>query len=371
MSRLDRSSASPYAMASRVSTEVLLSNDVLPLIIVHLTRREAINLSAVCRGLREILSANKFTYTARLVVVASESNCLLDLCPKSGDVLHCAKVSARALRKDEKLSSFWPTGVAMSPYDGDYYVCQYKGQQVLQFRGSDLSFRGVAAKFPKGYMSPEGICFSKKCLYVVCADPGAIWRFRKAIGTGLYEAMSAFSTDYLYQPAINNRSFCGHVPWGMTTGPDGNLYIAMEEGYKALKDVPLNQMTGSVVVAQLDDEGKIVSTAKFCGARGKRDERLCRPSGISFDAEGNLYVTSLTDEVLMYKGPSTDRPGEFIKVVASWGGFVNCKARAGALLPWDVKWHPGITGIGKGPLLLVTRHTEPKSCPAVQAKMLV
>ena len=67
---------------------------------------------------------------------------------------------------------------------------------------------------------------------------------------------------------------------------------------------------------------------------------------------------SIYAQVLMYKGPSSDHPGEFIRVAASWGGFVNCQARAGALLPWDVKWHPGITGIGKGPLLLVTRHTE-------------
>ena len=71
----------------------------------------------------------------------------------------------------------------------------------------------------------------------------------------------------------------------------------------------------------------------------------------------------------MYKGPLSDNPGEFIKVAASWGGFVKSKARAGALLPWDVKWHPGITGIGKGPLLLVTRHTEVrrkcKSCVSI------
>lgn len=139
------------------------------------------------------------------------------------------------------------------------------------------------------------------------------------------------------------------------------------------------------------DSGQIVGTARFCGAREKADERLCRPSGISFDAKGDLYVTSLTNEVhmpilsptlkrlldaqyemmslspalymlsaqvLMYKGPLSDYPGEFIKVAASWGGFANSKARAGALLPWDVKWHPGITGIGEGPLLLVTRHTD-------------
>ncbi len=89
-------------------------------------RHVCFQLSAVCRELREILSANKFTYTARLVVVASESNSLLDICPKSGNILHYATISQRALRKNEKLSNFWPTGVAMSPYDGDYYVCQYK-----------------------------------------------------------------------------------------------------------------------------------------------------------------------------------------------------------------------------------------------------
>ncbi|CAL8469424.1 g8965 [Coccomyxa elongata] len=305
-------------MASRLSCKILLSIDVLELIVVHLTRREAIKLSAVCRELREILSANKFTYTARLVVVASESNLLLDLCPKSGNILHCATILQRALRKNEKLSNFWPTGVAMSPYDGDYYVCQYKGPRVLQFRGTDLSFRG------------------------------------------LYEAVSAFSTNYVYRHPNNDavQHLYRHVPWGMSTGPDGNLYIAMEEGYRALKGVPLNQMTGNVMRAQLNDEGQVVGFARFCGAREKADERLCRPSGISFDAKGDLYVTSLTNEVLMYKGPLRDHPGEFIKIAASWGGFANSKARAGALLPWDVKWHPGITGIGEGPLLLVTRHTD-------------
>ena len=93
---------------------------------LNISRFMCSQLSAVCHGLHEILSANNFTYTARLVVVASESNSLLDLCPKSGRVLHCATISEKALRKNEKLSDFWPTGVAMSPYDGDYYVCQYE-----------------------------------------------------------------------------------------------------------------------------------------------------------------------------------------------------------------------------------------------------
>ena len=47
-----------------------------------------------------------------------------------------------------------------------------QGQSVLQFKGLDLTFRCVAVKLPQCYTNPEGICFSKCCLYVAWYAPG-------------------------------------------------------------------------------------------------------------------------------------------------------------------------------------------------------
>lgn len=31
------------------------------------------------------------------------------------------------------------------------------------------------------------------------------------------------------------------VPWGMVTGPDGNLYIAMDDEFEVAQHIPFNQ----------------------------------------------------------------------------------------------------------------------------------
>ena len=62
-------------------------------------------------------------------------------------------------------------------------------------------------------------------------------------------------------------------------------------------------------------------------------------------------------QVLLYKGPLSENPGKFVKVVACWR-MMDLPRGAGTLLPWDVKWHPGIPGIGNGPIVFVTRHTD-------------
>lgn len=59
----------------------------------------------------------------------------------------------------------------------------------------------------------------------------------------------------------------------------------------------------------------------------------------------------------MYQGPLGEKPGHFIRVAASWE-FGSERRGMDALLPWDVKWLPGIHGISNGPVLLVTRHTD-------------
>lgn len=50
-----------------------------------------------------------------------------------------------------------------------------------------------------------------------------------------------------------------------------------------------------------------------------------------------------------------ETPGKFVRVLAEWKNTLP-KAR-GALHAWDLRWHRGIPSIGKGPLLIVTRHT--------------
>lgn len=80
----------------------------------------------MCKTLRSTVAniENNVQYKQRLLVVASESNKLVELDPVTGELVSTRPVR-RALSRRVKTKEWWPTSIALCPYSGDFYICQY------------------------------------------------------------------------------------------------------------------------------------------------------------------------------------------------------------------------------------------------------
>lgn len=144
------------AQQSALLGDVLYNADILQCVVGHLYRPDAIRvrcqpsilmcflsgatvsctihcpllvqLLAVCKSLQALAKAQKIEHRPRLLVVASESNCLCELDLLTGELGRTYAVRPRCRGwKRQKGGSLdcWPTCVAMSP-DGWIHICQYK-----------------------------------------------------------------------------------------------------------------------------------------------------------------------------------------------------------------------------------------------------
>ena len=128
-------------------------------------------------------------------MVSSEINRLVEIDPASGGLIHSVPIRKPA-RRASPSQRWWPTVIALCPYNGDFYVCQYavrhttcgcgytlfvcrplqrdeirpvarmQGRSVRRFDGRTLAYKRIAAVLPDGAASPEGLCFAKRCMYV-------------------------------------------------------------------------------------------------------------------------------------------------------------------------------------------------------------
>lgn len=129
-------------------------------------------------------------------MVSSETNKLVGIDPVSGNFTRPVAIENVA-RMDSPGQDRWPTDIKLCPQNGDFYVSQYavrhsacacsyalitlcktwqpdkmravacmQGKSVLRFDGRTLQFKRIAAVMPKKATSPEGLCFSKSCMYV-------------------------------------------------------------------------------------------------------------------------------------------------------------------------------------------------------------
>ena len=91
-------------------------------------------LRAVCRTLRSTVTAIQDTaqYKQRLLVVDFEHKEPFEFDPVTAALrLH---PNERTSQQDEKDTTWWPTSIALCPYNGDFYTCQYV-VRLLGFHG--------------------------------------------------------------------------------------------------------------------------------------------------------------------------------------------------------------------------------------------
>ncbi|KAK9831326.1 hypothetical protein WJX81_002587 [Elliptochloris bilobata] len=282
-----------------------------------LTRRQALKLGATCKALRARVdpAVARGVCRTRLLVVCSGDNYLREYDLATGAsvngqtlqrpmVKHVGTEIMRHPRRGSR-QQCWPTCIAISPYDGDIYVCQYKIAGVIVLHGETLKPLRVMAT--DSIETPEGIAFSHNCTYVASAANMSVFRLGSRLGGEPF------------------------VPWGMVTGPDDNLYVAVDRSYEAPSYVhmPPPPDTGMVLRILLREDGTFdepEALGDFCYGKSLR-----RPSGLCFDAAGNLLVTSGNDEVLRFAGPWSAHPGRFMAVLT-----------ATAPHPFDVVQHRGL-----------------------------
>ena len=82
-------------------------------------------LRAVCKALRSTFKVIQDTaqYKQRLLVVDSESNELFEFDPVTADFKLVKQLKGLHSRT-KKTTKWWPTSIALCPYNGDFYVCQ-------------------------------------------------------------------------------------------------------------------------------------------------------------------------------------------------------------------------------------------------------
>src|SRR5262249_11469165 len=108
-----------------------------------------------------------------------------------------------------------------------------------------------------------------------------------------------------YQPFVAPNSGGLADAYGITVGPDGNVYVT--DGQNRV--LRYDGATG----APLPAPGQSGATYVASGSGG-----LSASSGLTFGADGSLYVVSTsTNQILRYQGPTGSSPGAFKDVFVS------------------------------------------------------
>lgn len=295
--------------------DVLTSPDLLEHILPLLSARDAARAAGTCSVLAKAVRA----LLARVLILDSQAAGFFEVNFASGHVHEVGRA-----HKGRYSVKHWPTGAAMSPYDGDVYVSEYQNCGILRFLAGSLKYRRIEYTSKSCCKAPEGLVFAHDTMYCAnVADEGSVLRIRRS-GT----TQQVFSLVTL-------------VPWMLAIGPDGALYVSVDQQYEAASSYGNPQeydVTGAVFRIELLADGTMAYAAPFvpAGSGG-----LKRPCGLCFDAAGFLYVTSLSNQVLKFAGPLHADAGRLHSV------FIDT-ARAGLSHPYDVRW------CSRG--LLVTTH---------------
>jgi DNA-binding beta-propeller fold protein YncE len=154
----------------------------------------------------------------------------------------------------------------------------------ISVAGSTLNEIGAPDTFVTagsgGLSSPYGITLGPDGNVYVASNGGEVLRYNGTTG--------AFLSTFVSQGS-GGLAFSTYA--GLAFGPDGNLYVASGSTNQVLE---YNGTTGAFIQAFVT-----------AGSGGLSD-----PSGVTFGPDGNLYVSSRnSNAVLRYQGPSGSTPG--------------------------------------------------------------
>jgi len=229
----------------------------------------------------------------------------------------------------------FPRGLAFGP-DGNLYVASEGTDNILRYDGTTGAYLSeFVAAGAGGFSSPKGLAFAPDGrLYVAGYDTSSalaeVFRF-DAVSGAVVDKVS----DYWVLPS----PFVFGIPYGVTTGPDGNVYFANESSSNVLRFNPATSSLsefvspasmgaisphyltfgpdGNLYVGIYDVPGRVL---RFDGTTGAFIDTfvapgsggLSRPEGLAFGPDGYLYVAS-DYGVLRYSGID----GHFMDTFAS------------------------------------------------------
>jgi streptogramin lyase len=276
--------------------------------------------------------------------------------PAAADLLVSSWNTDEVLRYDDSTGAFLgafvsagsgglgaPRGLTFGP-DGNLYVNSFGTDQVLRYDGSTGAFLDAFVPDVGGLGGGSDLTFGPDGnLYVslgqdINGEGAQVLRYDGSTG--------AFLDAFVF----NFSGAADAEPFGLTFGPDGNLYVSVDfvpsvppaevQRYDgstgAFLDALVSQLGGlSGLTFGLDgnlyvsNNGVADQVLRFDGSTGAFLDAfvptgsggLNEPSGLTFGPDGNLYVSSLdTNQVLRYDGST----GAFLDVfVAAGSGGLN------------------------------------------------
>jgi DNA-binding beta-propeller fold protein YncE len=267
----------------------------------------------------------------------------------------------------------FPRGLAFGP-DGNLYVASEGTNNILKYHGTTGAFlsefipAGAGSEpFEEGLGAPKGIAFGPDGnLYVASnGSPNALFKFNGTTGAFIADLAETI-------PGPGTVSLAPPI-WGLTFGPDGQLYVSSGASGNVTRFNPLTETytdefvslgsgglsnphgltfgpDGNLYVAGGDVDGRVW---KYNGTTGASlglfvtladNGGLKRPDGIAFGPDGNLYVSSTdTGRVLRYSGST----GSFFDVFAELDFPAN-------LSPTGLVFHPAVVVPEPGAFVFLT-----------------
>ena len=262
----------------------------------------------------------------RLVVGSSFDSRLVEVVVRNDGICAVSRHASAWVttrKRKRKPAGAWLTSVVF--HQGSLYACQYQKRGVLRFDGEDLAFKGVVAAGNR-MSTPEGLAFAQGHMFVASAEGGCVIMFDK-------DGREVASTEFTSLVPGQEPDL---VPWGMAVGPDGALYVALDQGYTPLGNnyaVPPppciscgeKHRNGTIVRIELVPTISTRSDGAASAGNGRLRfgtmttfcEGLSRPNGMAFTEGGELLVASLDLQVSRFAGPASPTPGAYLGVFYS------------------------------------------------------